>query len=147
MDPTTEPNSQTPTIWIRFIMKTYNFDSLKPHFYMVKLGFTWVYIIFLLSTQKHRLWVLVRTASHGAVRTSTHNPCFKQKYEKYQSFLSENFQFLVEKFSIYLNRRVFVMWGGNHQPTRRRASQRKVKLSTIIGLINAYEVCVIISIL
>ena len=25
----------------------YNFDSLKPHFYIVKLGFTGVYIIFL----------------------------------------------------------------------------------------------------
>ena len=30
------------------ITKTYlyNFDSLKPHFYIVKLGFTWVDIIF-----------------------------------------------------------------------------------------------------
>ena len=41
----------------------YNFDPLKPHFYIVKLGFTWVYNIFLISAQKHRLWVLVRTAS------------------------------------------------------------------------------------
>ena len=41
----------------------YNFDPLKPHFYIVKLGFTGVFIIFLISTQKHRLWVLVRTAS------------------------------------------------------------------------------------
>ena len=40
---------------------------------------------------------------------STHNLCFEQKYEKYQNFLSENFQFLEVKFSIYLNRRVFVM--------------------------------------
>ena len=40
---------------------------------------------------------------------STHNLCFEQKYEKYQGFLSENFQFLEVKFSIYLNRRVFVM--------------------------------------
>ena len=44
-----------------------------------------------------------------AVLTSTHNLCFEQKYEKYQIFLSENFQFLGVKFSIYLNRRVFVM--------------------------------------
>ena len=29
--------------------------------------------------------------------------------KKYQSFLSENFQFLEVKFSICLNRRVFVM--------------------------------------
>ena len=41
----------------------YNVDSLKPHFYVVKLGFTGVYIIFLISAQKHKLWVLVRTAS------------------------------------------------------------------------------------
>ena len=41
----------------------YNFDPFKPHFYIVKLGFTGVYIIFLISAQKHRLWVLVRTAS------------------------------------------------------------------------------------
>ena len=41
----------------------YNFDPLKPHFYIVKLGFIGVYIIFLISAQKHRLWVLVRTAS------------------------------------------------------------------------------------
>ena len=49
----------------RHITKTclYNFDPLKPHFYIVKLGFTGVYIIFLILAQKHRLWVLVRTAS------------------------------------------------------------------------------------
>ena len=41
----------------------YNFDPLKSHFYIIKLGFTGVYIIFLISSQKHRLWVLVRTAS------------------------------------------------------------------------------------
>ena len=36
------------------ITKTYlyNFDPLKPHFYIVKLGFTGVYIIFLISAQK-----------------------------------------------------------------------------------------------
>ena len=38
----------------------YNFDPLKPHFYIVKLGFTGVYIIFLISAQKHRLLVLIR---------------------------------------------------------------------------------------
>ena len=68
----------------RGITKTrlYNFDPLQPHFYIVKLGFTGVYIIFLISAQKHRLWVLV--------------------YLKI-------FLFWVVKFSIYLNRCVFVM--------------------------------------
>ena len=49
----------------RNITKTYlyNFDPLKPHFYTVKQEFTGVNIIFLISAQKHRLWVLVRTAS------------------------------------------------------------------------------------
>ena len=52
-------------LFLLFITKTflYNFDPLKPHFYIVKLRFTGVYIIFLISAQKHRLWVLVRTAS------------------------------------------------------------------------------------
>ena len=36
---------------------------------------------------------------------STHNLCFEQNYEKYKNFLSENFHFLVVKFSVYLNRR------------------------------------------
>ena len=47
------------------ITKTYlyNLTSPKPHFYIVKLGFTGVYIIILISAQKHRLWILVRTAS------------------------------------------------------------------------------------
>ena len=38
-----------------------------------------------------------------------HNLCFEQKYEKYQNILSENLSFLMVKFSVYLNRRVFVM--------------------------------------
>ena len=73
----------------------YNVDPLKPHFYIVKLGFTGVYIIFLISAQKQRLWILVRTAS------ST----FEQKFEKILEFLYENYHFLVVKFSVYLNRR------------------------------------------
>ena len=41
----------------RNISKTclYNFDPLKPHFYIAKLGFTGVYIIFPIFAQNHRL--------------------------------------------------------------------------------------------
>ena len=48
-----------------YITKTclYNIDPHQPHFYIVKLGLRGVYIIFLISAQKHRLCVLVRTAS------------------------------------------------------------------------------------
>ena len=55
----------------------YNSESLKTHFYTVKLGFTGVYFIFLISAQTHRLWVIVRGE---AVLTSTHNLCFEQKF-------------------------------------------------------------------
>ena len=40
---------------------------------------------------------------------STYNLCFEQEFEKYNIFLSENFPFFVVKFSMYLNRCVFVM--------------------------------------
>ena len=45
-----------------------------------------------------------------AVRTSTHNLWFEQKYEKYQDLYLKKFQFLVVKLSIYLNRHVFVIY-------------------------------------
>ena len=40
---------------------------------------------------------------------STHNLCFEEKYEKNISFFSKKFQFFEVKFSICLNRHVFVM--------------------------------------
>ena len=41
---------------------------------------------------------------------STHNLCFELKYEKYQNFLSKNFQFLEVKFSVHLKKLVFVLY-------------------------------------
>ena len=48
-----ESNVHTQKLKTTDITKTYlyNFDPLKPHFYIVKLGFTGVYIIFLISAQ------------------------------------------------------------------------------------------------
>ena len=40
---------------------------------------------------------------------SAHNLCFEQKYEKYPNIYLKSFSFLVVKFSVYLNRHVFVM--------------------------------------
>ena len=39
--------------YLHVITKTclYNFDPIKPHFYIAKLGFTGVYIIFLIFAQ------------------------------------------------------------------------------------------------
>ena len=44
----------------QIITKTYlyNFDPLKPNFYIVQMGFTWVYIIVSYLYSKHILWVL-----------------------------------------------------------------------------------------
>ena len=106
------PSTLFATYWVFFyITKTClcNFDPLKPHFYIVKLGFTGVYIIFLISTQKLRLWVLVRTASPRRFYRVPTIHVLSRYMKKYQSFLPENFQFLEVKFSVYLNRRVFVM--------------------------------------
>ena len=45
--------------------RLYNFDPHKPHFYIVKLGFTGVYIIFGISAQKHRLWYSLEPPRRG----------------------------------------------------------------------------------
>ena len=88
-------------------MKTclYNFDPLKPHFYTIKLGFTEVYIIFLISAKKHRLWYSLEPPRRGG---SNEYPQ-AMFIQKYQIFLSENFHFLVVKFSVYMNRLVFIV--------------------------------------
>ena len=56
-----------------YITKTcpYNFHPLKPHCYIVKLGFTGVYIIFLISAQKHRLWYSLEPPRNQNVYTKT----------------------------------------------------------------------------
>ena len=57
----------------------------------------------------------VLTSTHNlcfaeAVLTSTHNLCFEQKYEKnIKSFYLKIFRVFKVKFSMYLNRRVFVL--------------------------------------
>ena len=44
--------------WLLAITKTYlyNFDPFKTHFYIVKLEFTRVYIIFLISAKNKDCW-------------------------------------------------------------------------------------------
>ena len=86
----------------------YNFDPIKPHFYIVKLWFTGVYIIFIISAQKHRLWYSLEAPQWGGSNEYPQS-MFWAEIWKISDFLSENFQFLVVKFSIYLNRHIFVM--------------------------------------
>ena len=94
----------------RHINKTclYNFYSLKLHFYIVKLGFTGIYIIFLISAQKIDCGYLLEPPRRGG--SNEYLQCmFWAETWKISEFLSESFHFLVVKFSVYLNRHVFVM--------------------------------------
>ena len=86
----------------------YNYDPLKPHFYIVKLGLQGYILFFLFLLKNIDCGYSLEPPRRGG-SDEYHNICFEQKYEKISEFLSENFQFLVVKFSIYLNRQVFVM--------------------------------------
>ena len=92
------------------ITKTYlyNFDPLKPHFYIVKLGFTGVYIIFLFSAQNIDYGYSLEPPRWGGSNEYPQS-MFWVEIWKISEFLSENFQVLVVKFLVYLNRHVFVM--------------------------------------
>ena len=94
--------------------RLYNFDPLKPHFYIVKLGFTGVYIIFLISAQNIDCGYSLEPPCRGGSNEYPQS-MFWAEIWKISEFLSENFQVFFEvKFSIYLNRRVFVMSLGDH---------------------------------
>ena len=92
------------------ITKTYlyDFDILKPLFYIVKQGFTGVYIIFLTSAQNIDCGYSLEPPQRGSSNECPQS-VFSRNIKKTSEFLSEEFQFLVVKFSIYLNRRVFIM--------------------------------------
>ena len=80
--------------WYVSITKTYlyNFDLLKPHFYVVKLGFTGVYTTFLISAQKIDCGYSLEMPRE-AVLMSTHNLCFEHYMKKYQHFYLKIFRF------------------------------------------------------
>ena len=74
-------------IEIKRVIKTYlyNFDPLKSHFYIVKQGFTEVYIIFLISAQNIDCGYLFKPPCQGG-SNEYNNLCFEQKYWKYHNF-------------------------------------------------------------
>ena len=95
-----------------FITKTciYNFDPLKSHFYIVKLRFTGVCIIVLISAQNIDCMYLLEPPRRGGSNEYPQSIFWTEIWKKkYLNFLSENFHFLVVKFSMYLNRHDFVM--------------------------------------
>ena len=66
--------------------------TLKPHFYIIKLGFTGVYINFLISAQNIDCGYSWEPPRRGG-SNEYHNLCFEQKYENYQSFYLNFFSF------------------------------------------------------
>ena len=92
----------SPSIFYYLIMKTYlyNFDPIKPHFYIVKLRFIGVFILFSYFCSKAYI-VSIRYPQ---------SMLLSRNMKKYKNFLSENFHFFIGgKISVYLKRRVFVM--------------------------------------
>ena len=84
---------------VQCITKTYlyNFDPLQSHFYLVKLGFTGVNIIFLISAQNIDCGY------------SLEPPVLSRNMKNIKIFYLKIFIFLTIKLSVYLNRRVFIM--------------------------------------
>ena len=78
-----------------YITKTclYNIDPLKPHFYIVKLGFTGLYIIFLISAQKHRLWYSLEPPRRGG---SNEHP-----QSMFWAEMRKISEFFIWKFSVF----------------------------------------------
>ena len=87
----------------------YNFDPLKPHFYVVKLGFTGYTLLFLFLLKNidcgYSWEPPLRGGSHEYPQS-----VFCAEIWKISEFFIRKFSFfLVVKFSVYLNRRAFIM--------------------------------------
>ena len=85
----------------------YNFDPLKTHFYIVKLGFTGVYIIFLIFAKSIDCGCSLEPPRRGGCNENPQSMFLSRNMNNIRIFLSVNFHFLVIKFSAYLNRHVF----------------------------------------
>ena len=105
-----------PPSHLHYITRTclYNFDPLKSHFYIVKLGFTGVYIFFIfllfffwLKNIDCGYWLEPprRSGSNEYPQSM-----FWAEIWKYQSFLSENFHFFWRWNFLYIWIGVFSWW-------------------------------------
>ena len=104
---------------INDITKTclYSFDPLKPHFYTVKLGFTWVNINFLFLLKNIDCGYWLEPPRRGGSNEYPQS-MFWAEIWKLTEFVIWKFSFLVEKISVYLNRRVFIMKTHTHKQRR-----------------------------
>ena len=106
--------SQAMGFWlVREIVITktrlYNFDPLKPHFYIVKLGFTGVYIVFLITAQNIDCGYSLELPQWGRSNEYPQSMFWAEIWKISEVFIWIFSVFLEVKFSTYLHRRVFVM--------------------------------------
>ena len=88
-----------------------NFEPLKPHFYIVKLGFTGEYIIFLISAQNIDCGYSLEPPRRGGSNEYLQFMFWAEIWKSLEFFIWKlSFFFLVVKFWVYLNRFVFVMF-------------------------------------
>ena len=81
---------------------------LNPHLYSKTGVYRGIYHFLLISALNIDCGYSLEPPRRGGSNGYPHS-MFRAEIRKIPEFLSENFQFLVVKFSIYLNRRVFVM--------------------------------------
>ena len=113
--------------WPTSITKTclYNVDPHKPHFYIVKLGFTMGNITSLISAQNIDCGYSLEPPHRGGSNEYPQSMIWAEIW-KISEFLSENFHFLVVKFSVYLNRLVFIMSWRIVKPQHNQSKVSKV---------------------
>ena len=114
----------TPTYVLNNITKTYlyNFDPLKSHFNIVKLRFTGVYIICLISTQNIDCGYSLEPPRRGGSNEYPQSMFWAEIRKISEFFYLKIFIFWWWIFSIYLNRHVYVMKKNDTAPPHRLTS-------------------------
>ena len=86
-----------------YITKTclYNFDPLKPHFYIVKLGFTGVYISFLISAQNIDCGYSLEPPHRGGSNEYPQSIFWAEIWKKFRVFF-------IWKFSVFDGEIVYI---------------------------------------
>ena len=93
-----------PGYFLYYINKTYlyNFDPLKPYYYIVKLGFTEVDIIFLISAKNIDCGYSLEPHYRGCSNEYPQSMFWAEIWKISDFFLSANFQFFGGKiYSIF----------------------------------------------
>ena len=96
-------NKFTIGVFWFLITKTclYSYDPFKPQFYIVKLGFTGVFVLFLYFCSNIDCVYSLEPPRRGGSNEYPQSIFWAEIWKKYQSFLSEVNKFLEVKFSIY----------------------------------------------